>query len=48
MVSLSGGRRADVVDAFNAATRYLDGVLGVSCVYFDNMVSQMPFRVLAW
>ena len=41
VVSLSDGRRADVVDAFSTASRYLDDILNINNVYFDNMVSQI-------
>ena len=41
MVSLSDGRRADVIDAFNTASRYLDNILNINNVYFDNMVGQV-------
>ena len=41
MVSLSDDGQADVVDAFGAASRYLDDILSVSGVYFDGMVSQV-------
>ena len=33
--------RADVIDAFNTASRYLDDILNINNVYFDNMVSQI-------
>ena len=38
-MSLSGDKQADVIDAFNATSRYLDDILNIN-VYFDNMVSQ--------
>ena len=41
MMSLSDDKQADVIDAFNTASRCLDDVLGVGSVYFDNMVSQI-------
>ena len=41
MMSLSDDRRADVVDAFDAASRCLDDILDVDNVYFENMVSQI-------
>ena len=40
-VSLSGGGRAGVVDAFGTASRYLDDVLDIGNVCFDGMVGQM-------
>ena len=45
MMSLSGDKQADVVDTFNTTSRYLDGILNINDVYFDNIVSQIyPFR----
>ena len=40
MMSLSDDKQADVVDAFNTTSRYLDDILNIYNVYFDNMVSQ--------
>ena len=41
MMSLSVDEQADVIDAFNTTSRYLDDILHVNYVYFDNMVSQI-------
>ena len=41
MMSLSDDKQADVIDAFNATSRYLDDILNINNVYFDNMVSQI-------
>ena len=41
MMSLSGDKQADVIDAFNTTSRYLDDILNINNVYFDNMVSQI-------
>ena len=41
MMSLSDDKQADVIDAFNTTSRYLDDILNINNVYFDNMVSQM-------
>ena len=41
MMSLSDDRQADVIDAFNTTSRYLDDILNINNVYFDNMVSQL-------
>ena len=41
MVSLSDDKQADVIDAFNTTSRYLDNILNINNVYFDNMVSQI-------
>ena len=40
MMSLSGDKQADVINAFNTTSRYLDDVLNINNVYFDDMVSQ--------
>ena len=41
MMSLSEDKQADVVDAFNTTSKYLDDILNINNVYFDNMVSQI-------
>ena len=41
MMSRSGDKQADVIDAFNTTSRYLDDILNINTVYFDNMVSQI-------
>ena len=41
MMSLSDDKQADVIDAFNITSRYLDDILNINNVYFDNMVSQI-------
>ena len=41
MMSLSDDKQADVIDAFNTTSRYLDNILNINKVYFDNMVSQI-------
>ena len=33
--------QADVIDAFNTTSRYLDDILNINHFYFDNMVSQI-------
>ena len=38
MMSLSGDKQADTIDAFNTTSRYLDEILNINNVYFDNMV----------
>ena len=40
MVSLSDNLQADVIDAFNTTSRYLDDILNIND-YFDNMVRQI-------
>ena len=41
MMSLSDDKQAGVIDAFNTTSRYLDDILNINNVYFDNMVSQI-------
>ena len=41
MISLFDDKQADVIDAFNTTSRYLDDILNINNVYFDNMVSQI-------
>ena len=41
MMSLSDDKHADVIDVFNATSRYLDAISNINNVYFDNMVSQI-------
>ena len=41
MMSLSDDKQADVIDAFNTTSRYLDDSLNINNVYFDNMVSHI-------
>ena len=39
MMSLSDDKQADIIDAFNTTSRYLDDILNINNVYFDNIVS---------
>ena len=41
MMSLSDDNQADDIDAFNSTSRYLDDILNINNIYFDNMVSQI-------
>ena len=41
MMSLSDDKQADSIDAFNTISRYLDDVLNINNVDFDNMISQI-------
>ena len=41
MMSLSDDKQTDIICAFNTTSRYLDDILNINNVYFDNMVSQM-------
>ena len=40
-MSLSDDLQADIIDAFNSTSRYLDDILNNNNVFFDNMVSQI-------
>ena len=40
MMSLSDDKQADVIDAFNTTSRYLDNILNIDNVYFNKMVNQ--------
>ena len=42
MMSHSDDKQADVIDAFNATSRYLDDILNIDNVYFDNIPSRAP------
>ena len=47
MMSLSGDKQADVIDAFNTISSYLDYILNIYNVYFDNNnfgMSNIPVR----
>ena len=41
MMSLSDDKQADITDAFNATSRYLDDNFNINNAYFDTMVSQI-------
>ena len=41
IMSLSGDKQADIIDAFNTTSRYLDEILNINNIYFDNMVGQI-------
>ena len=38
---LSADKQADIIDASNTASRYLDDIIKINNVYFDNMVCQI-------
>ena len=40
MMSLSDDKQVDIIDDFNTTSRYLDNILNINNVYFDNIVSQ--------
>ena len=39
--SISSDFNDNVIDAFNTTSRYLDNILNINNIYFDNMVSQI-------
>ena len=41
MMSLSDDNQTDIIDDFNTTSRYLDDVLNINNVYFDNLISQI-------
>ena len=41
MLSLSDNNQADVIEAFNSTSRYLDDLLNIDKPYFAQMVSQI-------
>ena len=41
LMSLSDDKHADIIDAFNTTSIYLDYILNINNVYFDTMVSQI-------
>ena len=41
MVSLSDDKQANIIEAFNTISKYLDDILNIDNVYFDNLVSQI-------
>ena len=41
MMSLSDDKQADIMDTFKITSRYLDDILNIDNVYFDNMVSKI-------
>ena len=41
MMSFCDDKQADIIDAFNTTSRYLDDVLNIDNVYFDTMASQI-------
>ena len=41
MLSLSDNNQADIIDAFNSTSRYLDDLLNIDNPYFEQMVGQI-------
>ena len=41
MTSLSDDNQADIIEAFNSTSRYLDDLLSIDNPYFEGMVNQI-------
>ena len=41
MMSLSVYKQADIINVFNTISSYLDDLLNINYVYFDDMVTQI-------
>ena len=41
MKSLSDDKQADIIDVFNTTSKYLDDILNINGIHFDNMVGQI-------
>ena len=41
MKSVSRENQADIVEAFNSTSRYLDDLLNINNIYFDQMVDRI-------
>ena len=41
MMYLSDEKQSDIIDTLNTTSRYLDDILNINNVNFDNIVSQM-------
>ena len=41
MTSFSGVNQADILEAFNSTSRYLDDLLNIDNPYFEGMVNQI-------
>ena len=39
MMFFSDDKQADVIDAFNTTSRYLDDILNINNVYFGNILT---------
>ena len=46
MKSLSRENQADIIEAFNSTSRYLDDLLDIDIVYFDQMVDRINLTEL--
>ena len=41
MTSLSCENQTDIIEAFNSTSRYLDDLLNIDNIYFDQMVDRL-------
>ena len=41
MTSLSDDDKADIIEAFNSTSRYLDDLLNIDNLFFEGMVNQV-------
>ena len=41
MLSLSDNNQADIIEAFNSTSRYLDDLLNIDNPYFEQMIGQI-------
>ena len=41
MIILSDDKQANIIDAFNTISRYLNDILDINNDYFDKLVSQI-------
>ena len=48
MTSLSNDYQADIIEAFNSTSRYLDDLLNIDNPYFEGMVNQNYSPELIW
>ena len=44
MLSLSDNDQADIIEAFNSTSRYLDDLLNIDNPYFEQMVRYIPLN----
>ena len=48
ITSLSGDNQADINEAFNSTSRYLDDLLDIDNLYFEGIVNQIYPPELQW
>ena len=48
MDSLNHDNQADVIEAFNSTSRYLDDLLNIDNLYFEGMVNQIIHLPYSW